>query len=311
MGAQAGPSKPEDGATGIGPGKLALEWIAGQAAAEHRVYLGTAADNLALVGATNTTRMDAPPLKPDTHYFWRVDEAQADGRVVTGRVACFGTSGLVAWWKLNETEGTKAEDATGHQFAGRVVGSANWAPEGGRIGGAMEFNGRNTLINCGKAPEFGFREAMTVAAWIKVREFNQTWQPIVTKGDNAWRLQRQRDTGMVTFSFNADAGAERGDAKVVSLVSKRKVDDGQWHHVVGVSDGRRAALYVDGELADSADAKPIAQNGSAVMIGCNQAARERKFNGWIDDVRLYAYGLSEGEVKTLYRGGGEASRAEK
>ena len=116
---------------------------------------------------------------------------------------------------------------------------------------------------------------------------------------------------MVTFSFNTDAAAESGDANLVSLVSKRKVDDGQWHHVVGVSDGRRAALYVDGELEDSADAKPIAQNSSPVMIGCNSAAHERRFNGWIDDVRLYGYGLSEAEVKALYRGGGEASRAEK
>ena len=70
-------------------------------------------------------------MKPDTAYFWRVDEAQADGRVVTGRVARFETSGLVAWWKLDETKGTKAEDATGHQFTGNVVGKANWAPEPG------------------------------------------------------------------------------------------------------------------------------------------------------------------------------------
>ena len=38
---------------------------------------------------------------------------------------------------------------------------------------------------------------MTVAAWIKVREFNKTWQAIVTKGDTAWRLQREKETGMV------------------------------------------------------------------------------------------------------------------
>ena len=89
------------------------------------------------------------------------------------------------------------------------------------------------------------------------------------------------------------------------------MDDGQWHHVVGVSDGRRAALYVDGELEDSADAKPIAQNSAPVMIGCNSTAYERRFNGWIDDVRLYGYGLSEADVKALYRGGGEAARAGK
>jgi hypothetical protein len=311
MGAQAGPRMPEDGAIGVGIGKLALEWVAGQGATEHRVFLGTAADNLALLGTTKQTRLDASQLKPDTTYFWRVDEAEADGRVVTGRIARFGTSGLVAWWKLDETKGAKAEDATGHQLTGSVVGRPTWAPGQGRIGGAVELDGRSGFINCGQAPEFDFRDGMTVAAWIKVREFSKPWQAIVTKGDTAWRLQRQEDTGMVTFIHNNGAEPEGSLKNAVRLISKRKVDDGQWHHVVGSSDGRHSALYVDGELEDSADAQPIAQNSEPVMIGCNSAAYERRFNGWIDDVRLYGYGLREAEVKALYRGGGETSRAEK
>ena len=116
---------------------------------------------------------------------------------------------------------------------------------------------------------------------------------------------------MVAFSFNTGSSVGGGDANLVSLVSKSKVDDGQWHHLAGVSDGRRAALYVDGELEASGDAKPIAQNTMPVLIGCNPSAYERRFNGWIDDVRLYGYGLSEAEVKALYRGGGEPSPAAK
>jgi hypothetical protein len=250
-------------------------------------------------------------LKPDSAYFWRVDAVGADGRVVTGRVARFGTVGLVAWWKLDATKGSKAVDASGHEFTGNIVGRPTWAPEQGRIGGALDLDGRSAFINCGRAPEFDFPDGMTVAAWVKVREFNKPWQAIVTKGDTAWRLQREKDTGMVTFSFNTGAEVKKSDENLVSLVSKRKVDDGQWHHLVAVSDGRRAALYVDGELEASADAKPIARNSAPVMIGCNSAAYERRFNGWIDDVRLYGYGLSEADIKALYRGNSNALRAEK
>ncbi len=209
------------------------------------------------------------------------------------------------------TKGTKAEDATGHQFTGNAVGRPKWAPDQGRIGGAVEFDGRSGFINCGRAPEFDFRDAITVAAWVKVREFNKPWQAIVTKGDTAWRLQRQKDTGLVTFSFNTGTEVKKSDENLVSLVSKRKVDDGQWHHLVGVSDGQRAALYVDGELEASADAKPIARNDAPVMIGCNSAAYERRFNGWIDEVRLYGYALNEAEVKALYRGNGATAQAAK
>jgi len=311
VGAQAGPRTPEDGATGIGIGRLGLEWVAAQGATEHKVFLGTAADNLALVGTTSKTRLEAPELKPDTTYYWRVDETQADGHVVTGRVARFHTSGLVAWWKLDETGGDKAEDASGHQLTGDVVGRAVWVPDQGRIGGALEFDGRTTFVDCGRAPEFDFSGGMTVAAWIKVRDFNRTWQAIVTKGETAWRLQRQQNSGMVTFSFNTGAEVKSGDQGLVSLVSKTKVDDGQWHHLVGVSDGHRAALYVDGELEDSAEARPIAQNSAPMRIGSNAAALGRGFNGWIADVRLYGYGLSEADVKALYRSGAGTLHAEK
>ncbi len=310
-GPQAGPRLPEDGTAGVGIAKPRLEWVAGQGATEHQVYLGTAPGKLTRLAATKETRLDVPQLKPDTTYFWRVDEVEPDGRVTTGRVARFATSGLIAWWKLDEDKGKKAEDASGHQFVGNVVGRSKWVPDQGRIGGAMEFDGKTAFINCGRAPEFDFRDGMTVAAWIKVREFNKPWQAIVTKGDTAWRLQREKETGMVTFTFDTGTEVERRDQNLLCLVSKRKVDDGAWHHVVGVSDGKRACLYVDGEPEDSADAKPIAQNNAPVMIGCNSTAYERRFNGWIDDVRLYGYGLSEAEVKALYRGGADTLRAEK
>jgi hypothetical protein len=312
-GPQAGPQTPGDGATRISIGTPALQWVAGQGATEHRVLFGTAPDNLGSLATTKETRLDTPQWKPDTTYFWRVDEVQADGSVLKGRVARFDTAGLVAWWKLDEAKGTRAEDASGHEFTGAVVGRPKWVPGQGRIGGAMEFDNRGCFINCGTEPEFDFRDGMTLAAWIKVRQFNKRSQAIVTKGDDGWRLRRLRETGMVEFSFNTRDSVEGSDEKnLVSLASKRKVDDGEWHHVVGVSDGHHAALYVDGELEASADAKPIAQNTAPLMIGCNPPpSYGKRFEGWIDDVRLYGYGLSQAEVKALYHGASTGLRAEK
>jgi hypothetical protein len=308
-GAQAAPLQPEDGATSVNLGKASLKWTSAAGAKEHKVYLGTAADKLEPLGATSDTHLDAPGLKPDIAYFWRVDAVQPDGSVVSGRIARFATSGLVGWWKLDETKGSKAEDASGHQLTGNVVGKPQWAPGEGRMGGAMEFDGKSPLINCGKAPEFDFTDVMTVAAWIKVRQFDKEWQAIVTKGDTAWRLQRDGQTGAVAFDF--DSPKPSGGKTVVRLVSKQNVDDGQWHHVVGLADGRRVALYLDGKLQDSGDAKPIAQNTQSVMIGCNSEYYDRRFNGWIDDVRLYGYGLSDDDVKALYRAAAAERAAEK
>jgi Concanavalin A-like lectin/glucanases superfamily/F5/8 type C domain len=301
-GSQSGPLRPEDGSRGNGIAKPALEWTPGKGATEHRVYFGTSPDTLAPLGAATEARLDAPELKPDTAYFWRVDEVKSDGGVITGRVAKFETSGLVAWWRLDEAAGAKADDATGHQLAGRVQGQPRWAPGAGRLGGAMEFTGNGNFILCGNNPEFEFRDGMTVAVWIKVRQFDKVWQAIVTKGDHGWRLQRNKDDGRVMFIPAGPKSAQGVGTYLPRLFSKRAVDDGQWHHLVGLYNGRRAALYVDGELEDSLEASgPLIQNRDPVMIGENSFARGRWFNGWIDDVRLYGYGLSEEEVRTLYR----------
>ena len=201
-GPQAAPLQPEDGATGISVAKPVLRWLAGEGAKEHRVFLGAAPDKLEALGALSETRLAAPQLKPDSACFWRVDAVQPDGKVVTGRVARFETTGLVAWWKLDEAKGTKAQDASGHEFTANVAGKANWAKDQGRMGGAMDFDGQTTFITCGKAPEFDFADGMTVSAWLKVREFNKKWQAIVTKGDTAWRLQRDGEEHGLMFSFD-------------------------------------------------------------------------------------------------------------
>ncbi len=304
-GPQAAPLQPEDGARAITVTKPALKWVAGLNAKEHRVFLGTEPGQLASLGSATQPELQAPALKPESAYYWRVDEVQADGSVVAGRVARFDTIGLVAWWKLDETKGNKAEDACGLHHTAYVSGKANWAPGQGRIGGAFEFDGKQNQLYCGSVPEFDFADAITVSAWVKVRKFDKDWQAIVTKGDTAWRLQRQLASGMVTFSFDTGSSTNRSDEDLIRLISKRTIDDGQWHHLIGLSDGVRAALFIDGELEASAPAKAIARNKQPVMIGCNSEHYDRRFNGWIDDVRLYGYGLSNDEVKALYRAGCE------
>ena len=311
QGPQAAPRIPEDGGVGVSISKGSLDWISGQGATEHKVFLGTSPDSLALIGTTSATSLVMPELKPDSTYFWRVDEV-AGGKTQKGRVVRFQTTGLVAWWKLDEAKGNKAEDATGHQYTANVVGRPQWAPNEGRIGGAINLDGKSAFLNCGRSSEFDFRDSMTAAAWIKVREFSKPGQAILTKGDTGWRLQREKETGFVTFRVNTGAEVARGgDTNLICLVSKRKVDDGQWHHVAGVVDGKRVLLYVDGEVEDSAEAKPIAPNSAPVMIGCNANAYERRFNGWIDDVRLYGYGLTAADIKALYQAAGETARAAK
>ncbi|MCL5097973.1 MAG: LamG domain-containing protein [Candidatus Omnitrophica bacterium] len=164
------------------------------------------------------------------------------------------------------------------------------------------MDGTDDFANCAGADDFNFRDSMTVAAWVKVRQFDKPGQALIAKGNDTWRLERHGDQGTLDFVLAGPqtTGDKKGKPPVVT--SKRTVDDGAWHHVVGVYDGERAVLYLDGEFdSQVAAAGEIAQNTESVWIGENAGSRRRAFNGWFDDVRLYDRSLSADEIRELYQ----------
>jgi hypothetical protein len=143
---------------------------------------------------------------------------------------------------------------------------------------------------------------VTVAAWIKVNSFDKEWQAIVTKGDSAWRLQRNQDKDNLEF---ACSGLKiPGGSPYGGLYGERNVNDGKWHHVAGVYDGQKMTLYVDGGQDVSQPASgPIATNDKPVYIGENAEMTGRFWNGLIDDVRVYNCAIGKAEIEALYNEG--------
>jgi hypothetical protein len=304
-GLRAGPMKPQDGEAGVDL-KRPLEWVPGTDFTEHRVYLGTNANELPLLQATRQNRSTTQELKADTTYFWRVDEVKADGKIIKGRIACFETVGRkpIAWWSLLEKEGTVAADATLHRFDGKVKGPLHWLGGTDKLGG-LEFDGAANFIDCGNPAELNFRQGITVSAWVKIRKFDKSSAVVVSKG-NSWKLQRNGDGDRISFIISGllPTGASRMNNVTVEATTNRKVDDNQWHHVVGLYNGQRIALYLDGKLCESSDVSgSISLNDNSVMIGENAAQKSRFFNGGIRDVRLYSHGLDVEGVKELYKEG--------
>jgi len=223
------------------------------------------------------------------------DTAYADPRT-------FGTAllvDLVGWWKLDEAEGTTASDSSGYGHAGTLMGSPVWQPSGGKVDGALEFNGNGDYVNLGRKSNFDITELITVTAWIKVSRFENDWSAIVTKGDSAWRLQRDSGTNCLEF---ACSGLNVPDTQWNNILGKVNVNDGQWHHAAGVYDGSKLYLYVDGRLDVSSNAPgSINVNDYPVYIGENAEETERFWHGLIDDVRIYNYALGEGEILALVK----------
>ena len=286
--------EPVDGAVGVSLDGPQLQWLSGAEAVEHRVYFGTDSSNLVLLGTMAEPNFaDLPRLERSTAYLWRVDEVNADGSVTTGELWSFSTGTLVGWWKLDETEGALATDATGHGHAGALVGDPLWAA--GAVDGALELDGEGDYVDLGTGPDFDLTDQITIAAWVKVNAFDMDWQAIVTKGDTAWRLSRSMDDNLHFACTGMWPEWVHGSANV---------NDAQWHHVAGVYDGAELSLYVDGTLDTSAATSgPINVNEYPVYIGENAEHPQREWNGLIDDVRLYNYALSQTEIQTLHDAG--------
>ena len=106
---------------------------------------------------------------------------------------------LVAWWRLDEADGNVVADSSGNGNAGALNGDPQWLPVGGKVGGALEFDSDGDYVQIGNESAFDITGPITIAAWIKVNNFDKRWQAIVTKGDTAWRLQRTGGVDIVAF----------------------------------------------------------------------------------------------------------------
>ena len=204
--------------------------------------------------------------------------------------------GLVGRWTFDEGKGSIARDSSGRGNHGIVQGGAKWT--GGRIGGALAFDGSDDYVSIPNESSFDITGPITVSAWIRVESFTKSWQAIVTKGDRAWRLHRANVTNSVGWACSDLSRQQVGD-----LYGKREVANGRWHHVAGVLDGTRSSIFVDGALDASTESSPrISVNDYAVLIGANAQVRGRLFRGLIDDVRIYDRALSLDELRALSRG---------
>ncbi len=210
-------------------------------------------------------------------------------------------SPLLAWWRFDESEGRIAVDSSGHGFAGTLIGNPRWQPTGGRVKGALAFDGAQDAVLIGNAPAFNITGAITIAAWIKVSRFDQRWQTIIAKGDTAWRLQRAAQENTVAFHCTG-LNSVKGRWPL-GIEGTKNINDGQWHHVTGVYDGAVVSLYVDGILDNSSRASGAIQvNGLPVVIGANAEASGRNWSGLIDEVCVFACALNANGVQALYAG---------
>ena len=199
---------------------------------------------------------------------------------------------LKAHWKLDETAGNVARDSIGG-YDGTLNGNPLWQATGGKVDGALEFDGTDDYVSTPFVLDPADGE-FSVFAWIRGAKpgqvvISQTGDPV---GVN-W-LSTASPSGSLMTEL---AGSPRGSAP---LVSETAITDGSWHHIGFAWDGYYRTLYVDGaEVAK--DVKPLSWLKGAsggLYWGAGETLETAGFfSGLIDDIRIYNKALSAEDIK--------------
>ena len=220
--------------------------------------------------------------------------------------------GLLGYWNLDEADGKTAADSSGNGNDASLKGNGvKWKPNGGRLGGALEFDGGGDGVEDDNGADYiNDLAAITVAVWVKSAE---------TKSDRGFIDGRDPGGDDTVLSLRYDAaGFEAGGNNVVKagitttggiqrLESSNDVQTDSWQHfALTWSSGNELALYIDGELDTPTFNSPVTKgkltDATKLVIGKGEKDQGRSWNGLIDDVRIYDRVLDDAEIADLAAG---------
>lgn len=203
-------------------------------------------------------------------------------------------SGLVAHWALDESAGASAADRAG-SATGTLVGNPVWRPTGGRVGGALEFDGAGDTVFMGDLAALELN-TMTVCLWAQRTGAGDGVGGQILVDKQHWNVGGYilgLEPENTTASWRVVSTGSGGTHDVTAAVTTSA-----WHHYCGTFDGTTTKLYVDGVERSSKAATLVAANTAAFRLGSNGGANYW-FQGLMDEVRIYNRALTLAEIQAL------------
>jgi hypothetical protein len=223
--------------------------------------------------------------------------AALNGVVKTAVVTIHGT-GLVGWWKLDATSGTAVTDASGSGNHGAVVGRPVWTS--GVSIGALQLDGASFVAVPDSASLRLTGHALSFGGWY-----------YHTSRAHGYLLGKNIFTLMVAQAYEFAAQITAGGVRRVlsfSVPGGLARFNNTWVHVLVTYDGAAIRAYVNGALAATrAAAGDLANHTGPLTIGDHGGPGDSwaRYNGPLDDVRLYNRALSASEAQMLYLAPGQ------
>lgn len=212
-------------------------------------------------------------------------------------------SGLVGYWKLDEGQGSLANNSIsgGANFTlGSGASSPSWTNEAKTNKSLSFINTSNqyaiSVIDSGVLKSTNETGSFTLSAWVKPGTQTGSERVILGRAGCHGGLVANSSN---QFSFNV--AATDCWTSGIALSSGTISNWTSWHHIVGVYSNKSVKIYVDGILKNSGTLSGSMFNyDNGMYIG---AIGSYGFNGLIDEVKIYNKALTADEVKQDYNSG--------
>ncbi|MCK5563756.1 MAG: hypothetical protein KAJ07_00795 [Planctomycetes bacterium] len=204
--------------------------------------------------------------------------------------------GAVAYWRLDETAGAVAVDASGNGYDGTLMNMDDNDWVAGVNGNGLNFDGADDYVTTGSLFAGMAGTDLTISAWVKALAVNPATQFIISintsTGDN--RLLCGTQPGSDTFSLGDTAWHDTATTVI----------DNTWHHIAYVLDDSADTItvYVDGSEALSFASTVSVAADDILSLGQEYDPGMTTgdfYKGQLDDVRVYGRALGAAEIARL------------
>ena len=198
-----------------------------------------------------------------------------------------GSNNFAGVWHLSQNPSAGAPQFL-NSFSDAYDGTANSLSTGnqvnGQIDGSLSFDDSNERhVNVPHSAGLQFGTDMTISAWVRTSDTESDTGLIVAKwqgGGNSNYWLGKFDATNLAFYVDGSQNVTAGMALI---------NDGFWHHVVGVADVTNSLLriYVDGTQANTAAYSGTSETGTSPLhIGNSPDSATQEWEDGIDEVRV-------------------------
>lgn len=209
-----------------------------------------------------------------------------------------GETNLVAYYKLNSTSGTTANDSKSSNNGTLTNMAGNeWQTSPAMFGpkNALDFDGSNDYVNCGTINLSG--SALTFECWVNVDAF-QNNSPYIssiigTESGNGTALLRFGDGGLAKNKVQFVLHIGTAQSKLDGIA---ELETNKWYHIAGVYDGSEMKIYINGKLDTSKDQSGNITSNGDFCIASNSGS-DRFLDGSMDEVRVWSDARTATEIR--------------